>query len=159
MEYILSKGNDVCVIFAWRRRRISISWTVFELAVGKIAHPYEIHLKTHWGLVMLFGDIDLGQHWFRQWLVAWRHQAITWTNVDLSSGRFCGIHLRAISWEIPQPSFTEFSLKITCLKLNWNGANELNLKVTKSHSSVQSFWNFAPAMAVFVFSIKSQTEK
>ena len=23
-----------------------------------------------------------GQHWFRLWLVAWRQQAITWTNVD-----------------------------------------------------------------------------
>ena len=31
-----------------------------------------------------------------QWLVAWRHQAITWTNVDLSSVRSCSIHLRAI---------------------------------------------------------------
>ena len=29
--------------------------------------------------------------------VAWRHQAITWTNVDLSSARFCGIHLRTLS--------------------------------------------------------------
>ena len=28
---------------------------------------------------------DLGQHWFRYWLAVWRHQAITWTNVDLLS--------------------------------------------------------------------------
>ena len=27
---------------------------------------------------------------------AWRHQAITWTNVDLSSNMFCGIHMKAI---------------------------------------------------------------
>ena len=40
---------------------------------------------------------ELGQHWFRQWLVA-RHQAITWTNVDLSSVKSCGIHLRAVYW-------------------------------------------------------------
>ena len=26
----------------------------------------------------------LVQHWFRQWLVSWRPQAITWTNVDSS---------------------------------------------------------------------------
>ena len=54
------------------------------------------------------------------WLAAWRHQAITWTNVDLSSVRSSGIHQRAISWEIPQPPFTQVSLKITFLKLNWN---------------------------------------
>ena len=24
----------------------------------------------------------VSQHWFRWWLVAWRHQAITWNNVD-----------------------------------------------------------------------------
>ena len=32
---------------------------------------------THWGLVAPYGVGDLGQHWFRQWFVAWRHQAIT----------------------------------------------------------------------------------
>ena len=55
-----------------------------------------------------FGDIpvDLGQHWIRLWLV------------DLSSVRSSGIHLRAISEEIPQPPFTKVSLKITNLKLN-----------------------------------------
>ena len=31
-----------------------------------------------------FGQKDLGQYWFRQWLVVWWHQAITCTNVDLS---------------------------------------------------------------------------
>ena len=43
-----------------------------------------------------YGDSDLGQHWLGQWLDAWRHQAITWTNVDVSSVRSSGIHLRAI---------------------------------------------------------------
>ena len=72
---------------------------------------------THWGLVTPIGDIDLGQHWLRQWLVALRHLAITWTNVDLSSVRSSGIHLRAISLEIPQPPFAKVSLQITYLKL------------------------------------------
>ena len=84
-------------------------------------------ILTHRGLVTPFADIYLSQHWLRQWLVAWRHQAITWTNVDLSSVRSSGIHLRAISWEMPQPPFTKVSLKMTYLKLNWKlpGANEL----------------------------------
>ena len=44
-----------------------------------------------------------------------------------SSVRSSGIHLRAISWEIPQPPFAKVSLKITYLKSNWNlpGASEL----------------------------------
>ena len=41
-----------------------------------------------------YGDLDLSQHRLRKWLVAWWHQAITWTKVDLSSvylawGRVC----------------------------------------------------------------------
>ena len=65
---------------------------------------------THWGLVMPFGDIDF----------AWRHQAITWINVDLSSVRPSGIHLRTISLEIPLPSITKISLKINSLKVLLN---------------------------------------
>ena len=82
---------------------------------------------THCGLVMPYGSRDLGQHWFRLWLVAWRHQAITWTNVDLSSLRSSDVHLRAILLEISQPSVTKISLKIIFLRFHWNlpGANEL----------------------------------
>ena len=60
--------------------------------------------------------------------IGWRHQAITWINVDLSSVRFSGIHLRSILQEITQSSVTEISLKITYLKFcsNLPGANELN---------------------------------
>ena len=81
----------------------------------------------HCGLLMPFGDRDLDQHWLRYWLVAWRHEAITWTNVDWSSGKFGDIYIRAISQELPQPSITKICLKITCLKfhLNFPGANDL----------------------------------
>ena len=40
------------------------------------------------------------------------------TNVDLSSVRFCGIHMRTISQEIPQPSITKISLKSAYLKFH-----------------------------------------
>ena len=46
---------------------------------------------------MIYGGMYLSKHWLMQSLVVWRHQAITWTNVDLSSKMFCGIHLRVIS--------------------------------------------------------------
>ena len=49
---------------------------------------------------MPYGDIDLGQHWLRLWLVAWRQQAITWANVDFSSVKFCGMHMKAILQEL-----------------------------------------------------------
>ena len=52
---------------------------------------------THCGLVTPYGDMELGEHRLRQWLAAWRHQAITWTKVDLSSVRSHGINLRALS--------------------------------------------------------------
>ena len=82
---------------------------------------------THCGLVTPYGDIELGQHWLRSWLVAWPNQSITWTNVDSSSEISRKIHLRAISQELPYPSITKISLKIIYLKFNWNlpGANEL----------------------------------
>ena len=41
-------------------------------------------------------------HWLREWLVASQHQAITWSNVDLSSVSSCGIgspHNDVIKWK------------------------------------------------------------
>ena len=59
---------------------------------------------SNWFAVAQYGySIRIGdrrhrcQHWLRFWLVSWRHQAITWTNVDLSSIGFC--HLRPLSRE------------------------------------------------------------
>ena len=113
----------------------NITWTQWVHAKGTMpyydiwCHHTGVKELTHWGLLSPFVDIDLGQHWFRQWLVAWWHQAITWTNVDLSSARSSGIHLRTISWDIRQPPFTKVSLKFTYLKLIWNllRANELRI--------------------------------
>ena len=41
-------------------------------------------------------NTKLGQHWFRQWLVAWGHQAKTWTNADLSSMRSSNNHINSL---------------------------------------------------------------
>ena len=82
---------------------------------------------THCGLVVPYGNIDIGQNWLIYWLVALRHQANTWTNVDWSSVKSSDIHIRAISQGMPQPLITKICLKITCLKFqsNFPGANEL----------------------------------
>ena len=102
--------------------RIIATWSLIYYLI------YLLHVLTHWGLVTSHGDRDLGQHWLRQWLDAWRHQAITWTNVDLSLARSCDIHLRPSSQEIPQPSISEIVWKIKYLKYHssFPGANELS---------------------------------
>ena len=82
---------------------------------------------THCGLMTPFGDRDQGQHSLRQWLVAWRHQAITWTDVDWSSVKSSDIHIRANPQEMPQPPISTIRLKFVYLKFHSNipGANEL----------------------------------
>ena len=87
--------------------------------------------NMYWSVNSLIPSDAIWQHRSKSalaqvWLVAWRHQAITRTNVDLSSVRFCGVHVRTISQEIPQPSITKISLKSTYLKFhsNFSGANE-----------------------------------
>ena len=42
-----------------------------------------------------YGNINLDQHWLRQWLVAWWHQTITWTNVG------------EVLWHSPESNFSE----------------------------------------------------
>ena len=74
---------------------------------------------THSGLAMPNEDIELCQHWLKEWLVAWWHQAITWTNVDLSSIRFSDSHLRAIEQEIPQPSVLKMAWKLLKSKISF----------------------------------------
>ena len=92
-----------------------------------------------------YGDRDLGQHWLRQWLVAWWHQAITWTNVDWSSAKSSDIHIRAISLEMPQPSITKICLKITCLRFhsNFPGAYKLSSYCWICSWDIQSYTDWA----------------
>ena len=79
------------------------------------------------------GNIDLGQHWLR--FVAWRHQAITWTNVDFWLGRFSGIPLGAISHWVTKLLYYIMSLKIILLEIlpHIPGANELTHRGRVTH--------------------------
>ena len=121
----------------WRSRKRNI--------MLKGSHEYLLWVKkkwidaklTHCCLVTPYRGKDLGRHWFRKWLVAWRHQAITWTNVELAL-KFSDVHLRAISLELSQPSITKISLKFIFLRFYWNipAANELK--------SVDSLYYWGP---------------
>ena len=72
--------------------------------------------STHCGLETPYDGTDLGEHWLMLWLVAWWHQAITWTSDDLSSVQFTGIHV--VSRETNHPSIDKISLKLTCTKFH-----------------------------------------
>ena len=84
-------------------------------------------------------------------VMAWRHQAITWTNVDLSSVRSCGIHLSAILQEIRQQSVTEISLKIAYLNFCSNppGVNELMLCLSGASWIKPNLLNIAKSIWTF----------
>ena len=98
---------DICILTFWGLRNISTMLKKLYLMTNLLY----INLKlfkmccsvagclgwlVHCGLVMLYGDMNVSQHWLRLWPVTW-HQVITRTNVDLSSLKYSGIHLRAIS--------------------------------------------------------------
>ena len=53
------------------------------LIATNTCHVSNVLPLTHCGIVTPYGYLNLGQHWLRQWLIAWRHQVIIWTNVDL----------------------------------------------------------------------------
>ena len=118
----------------------------------KVRHSFAPHSSPssshhHCGLVPPYGDMELGQHWLRQWLVAWRHQAITWTNVDWSV-RSHGIHLGASSLEDLKKTIKETRLKIAVLK--WHpglpGANVL-MPIVLLENSV--WWRTQPTYFFF----------
>ena len=83
------------------------------------------------------------QHWLRWWLVAWRQQTITWTNVDFSLVRFCGISLRTTVQRAPKILFCMRSWKIILLWLlpHLTGTNEF-IWVAGFHPSyiIHSTW-------------------
>ena len=66
------------------------------------------------------------------------NQAITWTNVDLSSKVFCGIHLRGISQEVLMNLIHNMWSEITPLELvpHLPAVNELDTGCTTPERQV-----------------------
>ena len=142
IPHTIMQTFDISLLVGWKSCRtksgVAHDFRHHDDHVNGLVQDCSISNATHWrycslalthcGLMTPYGDGDLGQHWLRLWLVAWRHQAITWTNVDLPSVRSIGIHLSTILQEILQPSITKISWKITFWKFLWNlpGTNELS---------------------------------
>ena len=92
-----------CVIGFWKYEGTQNSRKLWQ---RQVLHHHELfscfhtntytinraHCLIHCGLVIPYGNTDMGQHWLTQCLAARRHQAITWTNVDFSSMESCGTH-------------------------------------------------------------------
>ena len=76
---------------------------------------------------MPYDDIDIGQHWTMQWLVVWRQQVITWTNIDYSSVTFSGIYLRSFLQRMPKllSCIMRFEIAFSMLLPYISGTNEL----------------------------------
>ena len=78
-------------------------------------HLYVIHL-THCGLVIPYGDVDLGQHWLSKWLVAWPHPTITWSQCWRRHST-SSLHVCYISF--PSRKAAEFLLGHMAIIPNW----------------------------------------
>ena len=79
----------------------------FEI-LHKISYPY-IERCGFYSQVKIEELLDLRTH--KCFWNAWRHQANTWTNVNLSSVRSNSNHLRENSQEAHQPPITKISFK------------------------------------------------
>ena len=95
-------------------------------------------------------DIDHGQHWLRLWLAAWRHQAITRTNVDFPL-------VSALRWHSPESNST------VSTKTLYNEFDSYDFRVTGARHVLQwpmswwtnlwvdhSWWMYAIYMAVYL---------
>ena len=83
-------------------RWIHSKYTQKGVDAGNTGHfKYGIYMKSHrfclihCHLVTSYWLGKIGHRWFRKWIAAWRHQAITWTNFDVSSVEPCDIYLIA----------------------------------------------------------------
>ena len=66
-----------------------------------------------------YSDIGLGQHWLRQWLVAWWHRAITWTSASVLTNHqwSCVVLPPVMSYELLKNQTREVILKITLFEI------------------------------------------
>ena len=100
----------------WRHR--SGSTMVQVMACWLMAQSYS-------GWVTPYGDIDLDQHWFRWWLVGWRHEAECWPIID------------RVLWHSLKINFTSHQ------DINlWNEFEKYTWKVTSTSTiGVKAWWS------------------
>ena len=120
MWIIMQKTPDPCNITYQ-----NVNFLHYPLVQKQLSRPF--HPLWLSGDIWWHRDIDLGQHWLRQWLAVCQHQTITWFNVEL----LCVLRHPPESdfTRCPQDSLCTIYLKITLLEL-WSylqGANKLRV--------------------------------
>ena len=146
-EAVISLDNHSCTYWGFNKidtilqiKHFEKHFLLQETFIFWLKFHHSVQAVTHCGLVTWYGDIDLGQHWFTQWLVAWHLQVLTGTNVDFSLARFHGIHLRGISQWVSKVLCklrlnTIYAFKITAKSPRGQWVNELiSLHGTHWHS-------------------------
>ena len=96
-------------------------------------------ILTPFDIMAPYGDRDLGQIWLSYWLVALRHQALTWTNIDFP----LGVHMWAISQRVSHLLFCILNLKSTLLRSlpHLPRAIEFTRRLLHILRSEQKCWN------------------
>ena len=97
--------------FVWRIY-LAIGFSVQKTKNAERALMPFLYVVSYLHIAILCG-IRNAQRWFKWWLVAIWHQAITWTNADLSSDRSFGIHFRYIPSRTIKISIPKVYLKIS----------------------------------------------
>ena len=67
---------------------------------------------THCRIVMSYGDIGVGQHWLRYWLVSCWHQTITWTGRSYLQPLSRWLLIIEVMWHSLESKFAA-SVKVT----------------------------------------------
>ena len=100
VQILLRAGSDVnqkCQV----RRLFQKNSLTKQLTLLMCCLLASVQRLIYCDLVYPYGMIQLGQYSFRYWLIiAWWHQAISWTSFDKLSMRSCGIHMRAMQQEM-----------------------------------------------------------
>ena len=80
-----SSADRRCSNYIWFDGDLGNDWRKFDAMYISHVNMIDKMQSTHYSIVMPYGDRDTT---IPRWRTQWRHQAITWTNVDLDSSIF-----------------------------------------------------------------------
>ena len=105
-----------------------LGWHLRDVVIISKVYLHEEHLL--WINSLSHSDVT----------VTWRHQAITWTNVDLLSKLFCGLHLRAVSQDLLMNLIRHMFLETALLKLLPHLPAAIELKFMGTYFEIALRW-------------------
>ena len=98
LDLMIDKSTLVQVMACCRQATshyLNQCWTHIEPHLYRHMASLGYNDLTPCGLITWYNIIELGQYWFRQWLVAFQLQTITWSCVDSSSSRSFFFHMNS----------------------------------------------------------------